>query len=84
MIILLTPAPFFHNYQLLISINQSLPHIKSGKLRALGYGGANRTKLMPDLPTNPEFVGSIVFVKFMESETAKWGKVIKEGNIKAE
>jgi len=33
---------------------------------------------------DPEFVGSTAFVKFMENETAKWGKVIKEGNIKAE
>ncbi len=33
---------------------------------------------------DPEFVGSTAFVKFMENETAKWGKVIKEGNIQAE
>ena len=119
------------------SFSLSLPHIKSGKLRALGYGGAARTKLMPDLPTiseagvpgyesaiwwglyapagtpkaivdrlyreletimrteemrktfevqgaDPEFVGSTAFVKFMEAEAAKWGKVIKQGNIKGE
>jgi tripartite-type tricarboxylate transporter receptor subunit TctC len=126
-----------HSQLFLGSLSQSLPHIKSGKLRALGYGGANRTKLMPELPTiseagvpgyesaiwwglyapagtpkaivdrlykeldaimkteetqktfeaqgaDPEFVGSTAFVKFMENETAKWGKVIKEGNIKGE
>jgi tripartite-type tricarboxylate transporter receptor subunit TctC len=126
-----------HSQFFLGSLSQSLPHIKSGKLRALGYGGASRTKLMPELPTiseagvpgyesaiwwglyapagtpkavvdrlykeldaimkteetqktfeaqgaDPEFVGSTDFVKFMENETAKWGKVIKEGNIKGE
>jgi tripartite-type tricarboxylate transporter receptor subunit TctC len=35
------------------SFTPSLPHIKSGKLRALGMGAA-RTKLMPDLPTISE------------------------------
>jgi tripartite-type tricarboxylate transporter receptor subunit TctC len=126
-----------HSQFFLGSLSQSLPHIKSGKLRALGYGGANRTKLMPELPTiseagvpgyesaiwwglyapagtpkaivdrlyneldalmkteemqktfeaqgaDPEFVGSTAFAKFMESESVKWGKVIKEGNIKGE
>ena len=126
-----------HSQLFVGSLSQSLPYIKSGKLRALGYGGAKRTKLMPDLPTiseagvpgyesaiwwglyapagtpkavvdrlykeldsimkteemqktfeaqgaDPEFVGSTAFVKFMENETVKWGKVIKEGNIQAE
>jgi tripartite-type tricarboxylate transporter receptor subunit TctC len=126
-----------HSQLFVGSLSQSLPHIKSGKLRALGYGGTARTKLMPDLPTiseagvpgyesaiwwglyapagtpkaivdrlyneldaimkteemqktfeaqgaDPEFVGSTAFVKFMETEAAKWGKVIKEGNIKGE
>jgi tripartite-type tricarboxylate transporter receptor subunit TctC len=126
-----------HSQLFVGSFSLSLPHIKSGKLRALGYGGAARTKLMPDLPTiseagvpgyesaiwwglyapagtpkavverlyreleaimkteemqktfevqgaDPEFVGSTAFVKFMQNETAKWGKVIKEGNIKGE
>jgi len=126
-----------HSQIFVSSFTPSLPHVKSGKLRALGYGGAARTKLMPDLPTiseagvpgfesaiwwglyapagtpkavvdrlyreleaimkteetqktfetqgaDPEFVGSTAFIKFMEAETAKWGKVIKEGNIKGE
>ena len=126
-----------HSQLFVGSLSQSLPYIKSGKLRALGYGGANRTKLMPELPTiseagvpgyesaiwwglyapagtpkavvdrlykeldsimkteemqktfeaqgaDPEFVGGTAFVKFMENETVKWGKVIKEGNIQAE
>ena len=33
---------------------------------------------------DPDFVGSAAFVKFMEAEAAKWGKVIREGNIKGE
>jgi tripartite-type tricarboxylate transporter receptor subunit TctC len=32
----------------------SLPHIKSGKLRALAVAGARRSKLAPDLPTVSE------------------------------
>ena len=35
---------------ILVGLTTTLPHIKSGKLRALGYGGTKRTKLMPDLP----------------------------------
>jgi len=31
-----------------------LPHIKSGKLRALGYSGATRSPLAPELPTIAE------------------------------
>ena len=118
------------------SIQQSLPHIQSGKIRALGYAAASRSKLLPNLPTISEAglpgyrsliwwgmfagrhpqgdrrqalpeIGTIMkteemqktfvtqgaeqdlmdtaaFTKFMESESAKWGKVIKEGNIKLE
>ena len=126
-----------HSQFFLGSIQQSLPHIQSGKLRALGYGGASRSKLLPDLPTiseagvpgyqsfiwwglfapagtpqaivdtlnreleaimkTPEMVktfetqgaeqdllGPATFVKFMEAESAKWGKVIKQGHIKLE
>lgn len=33
---------------------QSLPHIRSGKLRALGYAGLKRSSTVPDLPTIDE------------------------------
>ena len=126
-----------HSKVLLITLTTALPQIKSGKLRALGYGGSFRSKLLPDVPTiseagvpgyeaaiwwglfapagtpkaivdrlqkelsaimnseemkktfeaqaaEPDFAGPAEFVKLIEAESAKWGKVIKEGNIKGE
>lgn len=115
----------------------TLPHIKSGKLKALGISGTARSRVFPDLPTIAEsglpgyeasiwlgflapagtpmtvvdriykelgvllaseetkktlenqgieadLMGPAEFGKFIEAEIAKWGKVVKEGNIKAE
>lgn len=115
----------------------TLPHIRSGKLKALGVSGAARSKLFPDLPTIAEsglpgyeasiwlgflapagtptaavdkiykelgallaseetrktlenqgievdLAGPAEFGKFVGAEIAKWGKVVKEGNIKVE
>jgi tripartite-type tricarboxylate transporter receptor subunit TctC len=115
----------------------TLPHIKSGKLRALAVSGAARSKAAPDLPTIAEsgvpgyeasiwlgflapagtptavvdriarelgvllasdetrkslenhgveadLLGPAEFGKFIEAEIAKWARVVKEGNIKAE
>ncbi len=126
-----------HSQISLGTLTQSLPQIKSGKLKPLGFGGAARSKLLPDLPTISEagvpgyeasqwwgllapagtpkpvidrlhkeltvilnaedtkkvfeaqgaeadWLGPAEFVKFIATETAKWGKVIKEGNIRAE
>lgn len=119
------------------SLTMTMPHIKSGKLKALGYAATARTKLMPEMPTVSEaglpgyesaiwwgffapagtpreivdrlykeiaaimnseemkqtfekqgsdidLMGSADFAKFIEKETVKWGKVVKEGNIKGE
>ncbi|MGQ0651795.1 MAG: tripartite tricarboxylate transporter substrate binding protein [Betaproteobacteria bacterium] len=36
------------------SVIQNLPHVRSGKLKALGVGGAKRIPAMPDVPTFAE------------------------------
>jgi tripartite-type tricarboxylate transporter receptor subunit TctC len=125
-----------HTKFLLGSLIQTTPHIRSGKLKALGTGGAKRSPVLPDVPTiaeagvpgyeatnwwgimapagtSPAIVAKLhkeiaavlsseettkrfsaegatvlqmssgEFGKFIGSETAKWGKVVKDANIKA-
>ncbi|MEW6334985.1 MAG: tripartite tricarboxylate transporter substrate binding protein [Thermodesulfobacteriota bacterium] len=117
------------------ALSTTLPHIRSGKLKALGISGSARSRLFPDLPTIAEagvpgyeasiwlgllapagtpkpviekihkdlaavlasdegrkglenqgvevdLAGPAEFGKFIEAEIAKWGKVVKESNIK--
>jgi len=124
-----------HSQISLGTLTQSLPQIKAGKLKALGFGGATRSKLLPDLPTiaeagvpgyeaaiwwglfspagtpkaivdrlskelgvilssedtrkiyesqgaEAELLGPAEFVKYIQAETIKWGKVIKDAGIK--
>ncbi len=118
------------------SMVQTVPHIHSGKLRALGTGGLQRAAVLPDVPAIAETVPNYeavnwwgmvapvgtpqaiidklnteleavqkspevqkqfaaeggepvpmkpaVFGAFMVSEMDKWGKVVKQGGIKAE
>ncbi len=126
-----------HSHLIFVSIAQALPHIKSGKVKALGYAAKNRSKILPDIPTvseaglpgyesfiwwglfapagtpqpiidklnaeiaaimkTPEMVKILedqgaeidlltgaAFTKFMEAESVKWNKVIKECNIQAQ
>jgi len=123
------------NTQLVLgSLVQTLPQIKSGKLKALGVGGPKRSPTLPDVPTiaeagvpgyeavnwwgilapagtpkpildrlykeftsiqkSPEIIKRFEseavdpvqmtqaeFAKYIETETAKWSKVIKEAGI---
>lgn len=126
-----------HSQVLLTSPLSSLPHIRSGKLKALGLSDSKRSPLMPDVPTIDEAglpgyeagnwwgiavpagtpqpiierlyreiaaVLSTDEIKnqfandgaeivqmnpaesggFFRAELDKWGKVVKEANIKAE
>jgi tripartite-type tricarboxylate transporter receptor subunit TctC len=126
-----------HTHAALGSLIQFMPHIKSGKVKALGTGGAKRSAALPDVPTIAEAgvagyeannwwgilapagtarpiidrlykeisailssaetqkvfgdqgaevdkLGPAEFGPYIVAETAKWGKVIKEANIKAE
>jgi tripartite-type tricarboxylate transporter receptor subunit TctC len=119
------------------SIVQTVPAIQSGQLRALATGGAQRSPILPDLPTiaeagvpgyvatnwwgiiapkgtpqpivdklhdaiaelldsaatkkfldnegaAPVHMSSEEFGKFIESEIAKWGPVVKKAGMKAE
>jgi tripartite-type tricarboxylate transporter receptor subunit TctC len=119
------------------TIMLSLPHIKSGKLKALGVGGLQRSAVLPDVPTISEaglpgyeavnwygilvpagtpkpivdrlhkelnaimktaevvrkfqdqgadvsLMGPAEFGPFIAAEIIKWGRVVKEANIKAE
>ena len=43
-----------HTQVMFSSLVQTTPHIKSGKLRALGTGGAKRSTVLPDVPTIDE------------------------------
>jgi len=54
-------------------VNSSLPHVKTGKLKALGITGPTRDRSMPDVPTfaelgHPEFTAKVWF-----------GLLVKEG-----
>ncbi len=126
-----------HSQILFVTITAVVPHIQSGKLKALGLGASSRSKLLPDVPTiseagvhgygasqwfalfaplgtpkavvdrlhkeiavvmnaeetkkifgtqgvEPDLLGHAEMVKFIEAEKTKWGKVVRDGNIKGE
>ncbi len=126
-----------HTQASLGSLIQFMPHIKSGKLKALGTGGSKRSVVLPNVPTIAEAgvpgyeannwwgivapagtppsivnrlhkelsailgsaetqkrfldqgaevdeLGPAEFGPYIAAETAKWARVVKEGNIKAE
>jgi tripartite-type tricarboxylate transporter receptor subunit TctC len=126
-----------HTNVMFSSLVQTTPHIRSGKLKALGTGGTKRSPVLPEVPTvaeagvptyeavnwwgivapagtpqpildklhkeltavlsSPEAqkqfenegasvvqMSSAEFASFIAKELAKWERVVKEANIKAE
>jgi tripartite-type tricarboxylate transporter receptor subunit TctC len=126
-----------HTKLLFSSLVQTTPHIRTGKLKALGVGGTKRSPVLPDVPTIAEAgvptyeavnwwglvapagtpapiiarlhqavqevqnspdvqkqfdsegaeiirMSPTEFGAFMEKQMARWGRVVKEGGIKAE
>jgi tripartite-type tricarboxylate transporter receptor subunit TctC len=126
-----------HSQIVLSSLIQTMPHIRSGKLKPLGTGGIKRSAILPDVPTiaeggvpgyemanwwgivapagteqaivdklSKEIAGVLsmpetqkvfsnegaevvqkagaAFGSFIESELAKWQRVVKEAKIKAD
>ena len=59
------------------NIVQAMPHIKSGKLRALGTGGLKRSVLLPDVPTVAEAADLPGF------ENANWWSFLAPGGTPA-
>lgn len=126
-----------HSQISLGSLIQTVPHIRSGKLKALGTGGLKRSAILPDVPTiaeagvpgyeatnwwgilaptgtpqaivdrlykeisvilasadtkklfqsegaDTDLLGPAEFGSFIKAETAKWGRVVKQADIKVE
>lgn len=59
------------------NIASALPHIKAGRVRALGVSGAQRSPVLPDLPTIQE-------AGVKNYETTAWGGVIGPPGMPAE
>jgi tripartite-type tricarboxylate transporter receptor subunit TctC len=59
------------------NIASALPHIKSGRIRALGVTGAQRSPVLPDLPTIQE-------AGLKGYETTAWGGVVGPPGMPAE
>ena len=126
-----------HSQIAILAPGQATPHVKAGRIKALGVTDTRRSKLLPDVPTIAEaglasyeaanwwglvtsggtprpivdklhaalvtVLGSEKartqfeaegaevspmppdeFAKFMAAETEKWGRVVRQANIKAE
>jgi len=59
------------------NIASALPHIKAGRIRALGVSGAQRSPVLPDLPTIQE-------AGVKNYETTAWGGVVGPPGMAAE
>ncbi len=59
------------------NIASALPHIKAGRVRALGVSGAQRSPVLPDLPTIQE-------AGLKNYETTAWGGVVGPPGMAAE
>ncbi len=63
-------------------ISTSLPHIRSGKLRALGVSTLTRAATLPDVPTISE--SAQAFTEYLHGEARKYATLAREAGIKAD
>lgn len=65
----------------------AIASIQAGKIRPIAVTSAKRLSTMPDVPTfaeagYPQVLGE--FAAFIDSETDKWSKLVKERDIRIE
>ena len=78
------------------NLPSAMPHIKSGRLKALAVTSGQRSAALPDLPTVAEGGGLLLqgaipsgmtpaaFVKFIDAEARKWAEVVKASGAKVD
>jgi tripartite-type tricarboxylate transporter receptor subunit TctC len=61
------------------AVPSALPHIKSGKLRALGLASLQRSPVLPEVATVAEQLAAVI-----REESARYADLFKRANIRAE
>src|SRR5215510_13828322 len=72
-----------HVPMMFISVGSVVEPWRSGKVKLLAIGSPRRMPQLPDVPTIAESLPD-KFAEFLRAETQKWGKVIRDANLKAD
>src|SRR6266850_1827729 len=67
-----------------IGVPAAAPHIKSGRLRALGVIAPQRLPALPEVPTVAEAGLPEEFAAYLRQEIAKWRDVVRKAGLKAD